>query len=98
MKNSGASMLANQGTSLFLFSSRFYFILYEVDSPLRIRYDRYSNKYTGSDKSSLEGFIEIDDGVKYNTDEYSLYNILGEQQHLIKRRFYNNSDDMLQFR
>lgn len=81
------------------FSSRFYFILYEVDGPLRLRFDRFTSKYTQqNNKLSLEEFIDLDDKLKYNTDEYSLFNILSEQQHLIRRRFYNKSDDMLQFR
>ena len=70
-----------------------------MDSPLRLRYDRFKNKYSQKQQNlKLEEFIDLDDKLKYNTDEYSLYNIVGEQQHLIKRRFYNKTDDLLEFR
>lgn len=77
-------------------SSRFYFLLYEVESPLKYRYNRYERKY--SQKLSLEQFIDLDDTIRYNADESSLYNTVNEQMHLIKRRFDNKTDDMLEFR
>ena len=70
--------------------------MYEVDGPLRLRFNRYSNKYAkGENGLTLDEFIDLDEKLKYNTDEYSLFNILSEQQQLIKRRFYNKSDDLL---
>lgn len=77
-------------------SSRFYFLLYEVESPLKYRYNRYERKY--SQKLTLEQFIDLDDTIRYNADESSLYNTVNEQMHLIKRRFDNKTDDMLEFR
>ena len=82
-----------------LHSSRFYFLLYEVESPVKFRCARFARKYTEvQPKLSIEQFIDLDDKIRYNTEEYSLHNILAEQNHLIKRRFYNTSDDMLEFR
>ena len=46
---------------------------------------------------SLEDFIDLDDKIKFNTDEYSLYNTLSEQQHLVRRRFDNKTQDILDF-
>ena len=46
---------------------------------------------------SLEDFIDLDDKIKFNTDEYSLYNTLSEQRHLVKRRFDNKTEDILDF-
>ena len=46
---------------------------------------------------TLESFIDLDDKIKFNTDEYSLYNTLSEQQHLVRRRFDNKTQDVLDF-
>ena len=64
---------------LLIISSRFYFILYEVESPLRLRFERFSSKYTNQEQRlQLEEFIELDDKIKFNTEEYSLYNTISE--------------------
>lgn len=52
-------------------SSRFYFILYEVDSPLKLRFGRYAAKYKA--KTTLEDFVELDDKIRFNTEEFQLY-------------------------
>ena len=83
---------------LFLYSSRFYFILYEVESPLKLRFNRFGDKYTEQPKLTLDQFLEVDEKIRYNKEETGLNNTLAEQNHLIKRRFYNTSDNMLEFR
>ena len=71
-----------------LLFSRYYFILYEVESPLRLRYDRFTTKYNEKvERLSLEDFIDLDDKIKFNTEEYSLYSCLAEGQHQVRRRF-----------
>ena len=40
----------------------------------------------------------MDDKIRFNTDEYSLYTTVGDQQHLVRRRFQNKTDDLLDFR
>lgn len=80
-----------------LMFSRFYFILYEVESPLRLRYERYTQKYSTQSDLTLEQFIDLDDKIKFNTDEYSLYQSVSEQSHLVRRRFYNKTEDILDF-
>ena len=47
---------------------------------------------------SLENFIDLDDKIRFNTDEYSLYTTVGSQQHLVRRRFQNKTDDLLDLR
>lgn len=57
-----------------LMFSRFYFLLYEVESPLRLRYQRFSSKYDHQVKSlTLEEFIDIDDKIYFDSDEFSLH-------------------------
>lgn len=59
--------------------SRFYFLLYEVESPIKFRYARFIRKYKDvKPVLTLTEFIDLDDKIRYNTDEYSLYNILAE--------------------
>ena len=65
---------------------------------MKLRWNRFSLKYQKQEALSLEQFIDLDDKIKFNSDEYSLHNILAEQNHLIKRRFYNKTDDLLEFR
>lgn len=43
--------------------SRFYFILYEVDSPIMLRYKRFKEKYKKHSDFTLEDFVELDDKV-----------------------------------
>lgn len=66
--------------------SRFYFLCYEVDAPLKLRYKRFINKYKAH-KLSLEEFVDLDDKIKFNTQEYSLYVSTANFQTFIKRRF-----------
>ena len=51
--------------------SRFYFLCYEVDAPMKIRHQRFLNKYN-QQKLTLEEFVDYDDKIKFNSDEYSL--------------------------
>ena len=53
-----------------LMISQFYFILYEVDAPLKIRFERFVEKYEKD--VDLAEFIEIDDKIKFNDEEYSV--------------------------
>lgn len=64
--------------------SRFYFLLYEVEAPIRIRYQRYQVKYSAVKTStsipesqselSLEAFIDICDSIKYiSSEQQSLF-------------------------
>ena len=57
----------------YLNSSRFYFVLYEVTSPLRLRYERFVEKYKMKKNSSMDDFIDLDDKIMFNTEEYSLH-------------------------
>jgi len=45
--------------------------LYEVDSPLKLRYGRFAEKYKV--KTSIEDFVELDDKIRFNTEEFHLY-------------------------
>lgn len=78
-------------------SSRFYFIAYEVDSPLKIRYNRFIQKYKTQKELTLEEFVDLDDKIRFNTEEYSLYSSNPEHQHLIRRRFHNRNNNILDF-
>ena len=70
-----------------------------MESPLKFRFARFGTKYTNvQPENTLESFIDLDDKIRYNTEKYGLYNILAEQNHLIKRRFYNTTQDLLEFR
>lgn len=55
-----------------LMISRFYFLCYEVDAPLKMRHQRFLQKYK-SQKLSLEEFVDYDDKIKFNTEEFSLF-------------------------
>ena len=50
------------------------------------------------ESQSLEEFIDLDDKMRFNKAEYSLINVVAEQQHLVKRRFANDTEDILEFR
>lgn len=80
-----------------MLSSRFYFIAYEVDSPLKLRYDRFISKYNTQGEMKLDAFVELDDKIKFNSEEYSLY--AGKPEHLnfIRRKFMNNTDDIVEY-
>ena len=46
--------------------SRYYFILYEVDAPIKQRFLRFREKYRKQKAVGLEEFIELDDMVRIN--------------------------------
>ena len=84
-----------------MYSSRFYFLLYEVESPMRLRYERFARKYNSQptqQQRTLESFIDLDDKIRFNFDEFSMSNTVSEQQHLVRKKFFNKTDDMLEFR
>ena len=78
-------------------SSRFYFILYEVESPLKLRYQRFKTKYAPQKSITLEDFIELDDKIQFNTDEYALHNAISERSNTIARRFHNKTNKLIDF-
>jgi dCMP deaminase len=41
--------------------------------------------------------VDVDDKIKFNSDEFSLFVTSEEKQHCIKRRFHNKTDDVQQF-
>lgn len=53
--------------------SRYYFILFEVDAPISARYKRFLSKYPRQKDLSLEQFVEIDDLINFNKEQYSMY-------------------------
>jgi dCMP deaminase len=55
-----------------LMISRFYFLCYEIDAPLKTRYERFCIKYS-KQELTLDQFVEVDDKIKFNTEEFSLY-------------------------
>lgn len=55
-----------------LMISRFYFICYEVDAPMKLRHRRFLQKYK-QQKLTLEEFVDFDDKIKFNNDEFSLH-------------------------
>lgn len=76
--------------------SRFYFICYEVDAPLSIRHDRFTRKYQSNANMALEKFVALDDKIRYGTtDEFNLYSSDPSHQHMIRRKFFNNTNDPL---
>lgn len=46
-----------------MLSSRYYFVLFEVDAPIKQRYLRFKKKYPKQDHIDLEDFIDLDDQV-----------------------------------
>jgi dCMP deaminase len=43
--------------------SRYYFILFEVDAPIKMRFNRFLEKYQHQDSMTLDEFVSIDDMV-----------------------------------
>lgn len=79
-----------------MISSRFYFICYEVDAPLKLRYGRFCKKYK-SENLTLEQFVEYDDKIKFNSEEFSLFSTSAEKQTHVRRRFHNKTDEIVDF-
>lgn len=79
-----------------LMISRFYFLCYEVDAPLKIRYQRFLHKYKDQ-KLTLEQFVDFDDKIKFNTEEFSLFVGSADRQAFIKRRFQNKTENIMDF-
>lgn len=73
----------------FEFSSRFYYITYEVDSPIKQRYRNFITKYTNQSHYTLDQFIELDDMIKFTPGHFQTYCSDAKHQAYIKRRFYN---------
>lgn len=69
--------------------------MYEVDAPLKVRYQRFVAKYKV--KTSLEDFVELDDKIKFNSEEFQLYLCDPEHQQMIRRRFHNENNSILEF-
>ncbi|CDW72449.1 deoxycytidylate deaminase [Stylonychia lemnae] len=70
----------------------YYFILYECDAPVKQRYLRFKQKYNQQSSMSLENFVDLDDNINFNKEEYSMYKTDEEHQHFIRRRFHNSGD------
>ena len=47
----------------YIHSSRYYFILYEVDAPIKQRFKRFLAKYDKQQNTTLEEFVDLDDMV-----------------------------------
>ena len=47
-----------------IYSSRYSFILFEVDAPIKQRFQRFKVKYDNQDPMNFEDFIDLDDMVK----------------------------------
>lgn len=77
--------------------SRFYFLCYEVDAPIKIRHQRFLNKYKKQQSLTLEDFIELDDKIKFNDDEFSVHTGAADQQTFIKKRFQNKTENLMDF-
>ena len=45
------------------YRSRFYIVLYDVDAPISLRYNRFKEKYQKIKEFSMEEFIALDDQV-----------------------------------
>jgi len=63
---------------------------------MKIRYQRFLRKYK-KEKLTLEEFVDTDDKIKFNSEEFSLFITSEEKQHHIKRRFHNKTDDIVEF-
>ena len=75
--------------------SRFYFILYEVDAPLKLRFERFTKKYKQTKKGhDISSFVDFDDKLRFTTEEFGLYSVDPEHQRMIKRRFHNSKTDL----
>lgn len=66
-----------------------------MDGPLKLRFNRYITKYKS--KISLEEFVDLDDKIKFNTQEFQLYQNDPSHQHKIRRRFHNATDSIMDF-
>ena len=53
--------------------SRFYYITYEVDSPIKQRYKNFKKKYQNQKDWSLEQFVDLDDLIKFNDTNFMTY-------------------------
>ena len=73
-----------------LMISQFYFVVYEVDAPLLVRFDRFKSKYAKHSNEKLQQFASIDDKIRF---EYSHYT----HKDSIKRRFDNKTSELLEF-
>lgn len=65
--------------NIALMFSRFYFLLYEVESPLKLRHDRFIKKYEQQKEMTLEQFIDFSDKIQFNHADYSLYTNISER-------------------
>ena len=69
---------------------------YEIDAPLKLRHKRFSAKYKAL-KLTLEEFVDFDDKIKYNAEEFSLYAGTADEKSAIKKRFHNKTENLMDF-
>jgi dCMP deaminase len=46
---------------------------------------------------TLEEFVDFDDKIKFNSEEFSLFSTSSEKQNYVKRRFHNKTDNLIDF-
>ena len=80
-----------------LYRSRFYYITYEVDSPIKLRYNNYIHKYKTQSHYTLEQFVELDDLIKFNNTDFSVCSSDATYTSFIKRKFYNRFQSIKEF-
>lgn len=71
------------------------FVLYEVDAPLKLRFERFKRKFNKDVK--LEDFVELDDQIKYDS-KYSSIATSELNKGCIRRCFNNNNDNKKEFK
>mmetsp|Transcript_15366 Transcript_15366/g.25980 ORF Transcript_15366/g.25980 Transcript_15366/m.25980 type:complete len:138 (+) Transcript_15366:415-828(+) len=50
--------------------SRFYYITYEVDAPVMLRFRNFKQKYPQQSHYSLEQFIQLDDLIRFEGTQF----------------------------
>lgn len=66
------------------------FITYEIEAPIKDRYNRFKAKYDGETDVKLMDFLEIDDQYKFETNY--LHCLREESGGKVTRRFVNKGD------
>lgn len=77
--------------------SRFYYITYEIDSPIMLRYEHFKMKYPAQSHYTLEQFVQLDDLIKFNNMAFQTVSMDPKYQTKIKHRFYNRTNEKEDF-
>ena len=56
----------------FEFRSRFYYITYELDAPIKLRYNNFKNKYSQQNHYTLDQFVELNDLINFNNINFEV--------------------------